>query len=363
MKETFFRLFPPPAYLINAPAGLDLSDRSLKFIQLGWKRGTLQVIKFGETALPLGVIDNGQIKDETALVAALKDLAAKHQLKVVACDVPEEDAYVFRLKLPPVKTSLLSPLVAAELPERVPLPSTAVIFDYECGAISADGKWQVVDVAAARRETIENYCRVLLKAGLEVSSFELEGTALVRSLLSPHDRQTTLIIDLGKVRTSFSIASGGQVLDTTTVTGISGDAFTEAIRKNLNLSTEAAEEKKVKFGLTRGGGNEEQFFALVPLLSALADEVKKRGNFWREHGGPETETAPIGKVILAGGQASLPGLVEYLASGTNLSTAVAAPWDQVFSLVKSVPPFPLNESLRFTTAIGLALRPFQDLNN
>lgn len=362
MPLSFFsRLFPPPRYLRRPAAGLDLSDRSIKFIDLDLKSTGLVVKNFGQTDLPVGVIENGEIKNQATLVSTLKNLAAEYHLEAVACDVPEEHAYVVKLKLPKVKPAQWSEMIEVELPEYIPLPPGAIIFDFTPGAIDETGKWQTIDVVAVAKRVIDRYVETLALSALTPVSFEVEAAALARAIVDPSIRQPVMIVDLGKVRASFSIILNGVVLDTATVVGLGGDDFTERLRKNLQLTFSEAETRKIESGLIRTAGKQEQFFALVPLVSALADEIKKRERFWREHGRLEKGSPPVARIILTGGQATLPGLAEYLEASVRLPVNLANPWINTLDLGRTIPPLPLAEASGYSAAIGLALRSFVDL--
>jgi type IV pilus assembly protein PilM len=358
MKSFLWRSFPPPDYLLRPAAGLDLSDRSIKFVQLALTTQGLRVAKIGEQELPAGIIDGGDIKNSGKLIEVLKNFKDQHHLSWVACDMPEEHVYVVRLRLPQARPAELPGMIEVELPEHVPLSPEETVFDYSVAEIVADNKWLEVDVVAVNRAVAESYFLVLKSAGLLPLSFEPEGSALARALISPADSATTLIVDLGKVRTSLSIVAHGAVLDTVTIPEIGGDAFTELLVKNLNINFAAAEELKIKQGLARSDDERRQFLALVPLAAALRDEIKKRERFWCDHCVPENLVEPVSQVILTGGQATLPGLAEYLEANLGLPVKLGNPWSNVLSFNHDLPPVTFNESLKFGTAIGLAMRPF-----
>ena len=54
--------------------GLDISDVSLKIIQLKKKRKFLGLASWGEVKIKPGIVVEGEIKDEAALVEAIKEL-------------------------------------------------------------------------------------------------------------------------------------------------------------------------------------------------------------------------------------------------------------------------------------------------
>ena len=53
--------------------GLDFSNLSLKIVKLKKRRRILDLASFGETKIKPGIIERGEIKDEKALAAIIKE--------------------------------------------------------------------------------------------------------------------------------------------------------------------------------------------------------------------------------------------------------------------------------------------------
>jgi len=70
----------------------------------------------------------------------------------------------------------------------------------------------------------------------------------------------------------------------------------------------------------------------------------------------------LDKVILCGGQSTLPGLSEYLEIHLRHPVILGNPWLKVFPVGRAVPFLKFSEALRYSTAIGLALRNFTKAN-
>lgn len=348
------RLFPPPRYLTLPAAGLDLSDRSLKFIKLTRVgREEWQVVNFGEKVIPLNVLQSGEIKDEKALVEILKAAKAEWHLTQVIMALPEEKAYVVRVHLPNVALGKEREAIELQLEEHVPLPASEMIFDYEL----LPGKHRAAIVSVLARKEITAYETVLGEAGLVPLAFEVEAQAVARAVVPTHNQETVLVIDFGKTRTSFFVVWNGQVLFTSTTRQLGGDIITRAIEKTSGLSTAVAETIKLRQGLLVGPNQERLTSALVPILSVLHDEVTKLEEYWEKH--LENSGADEGKlrrIILCGGEAILPGLVEYLVGQISLPVELGNVWSNVLDLNHAVPLLDFRQSLRYATAVGLALR-------
>src|SRR5688572_11834264 len=95
-SNPFFRLFPPPQFLLMSSVGIDLSDRAARFIELVPDKSAYKIRRFGEQVLPPGVIDKGDIKDIATFKTALIALRRDYGLSFVRVSLPEEKAFLFR---------------------------------------------------------------------------------------------------------------------------------------------------------------------------------------------------------------------------------------------------------------------------
>ena len=57
--------------------GLDISDLSVKIVKLKKKRGNFNLVAANTFQLRPGIIDAGEIKDENALVDALRNISSE----------------------------------------------------------------------------------------------------------------------------------------------------------------------------------------------------------------------------------------------------------------------------------------------
>ena len=347
------KYFPPPHYLLKPAAGLDISDRSVKFIELGWENGLVVLKKYGEETIPPGVVESGKIVDEAKLVQALESLRQRFKLEYVAASLPEEEAYLFSVKLPLMKKSEIYESIRLQLENHIPLPADKAVFDYEihCHPSNQENEYEI-GVAAISSQNAASYENAIKKSGLIPSVLEIEAHSLPRAVME-NEEGTIMIIDFGKTRMSVIIVSSNKVKFTATVNSVGGEDITKAVERHLAISRDEAEKLKIEQGLSRGEKNKKPFEAIIPVVSALKDEIYRHFHYWNNH---HPSDLVINKIILAGGQATLPGLAEYLSINLNVNVLVANPWINVTGIKKEVPDLPFNESLRYTTAIGLALR-------
>lgn len=352
----FFNCFPPPKYLLRPVLGIDVSDRSVKFASLSLARGRFSLAKFGEREIPPGVIEAGEIKNKEALREVLAEIRKETDYPWVAASLPEEQVFVTSLELPAMRRADLRSSVELQLEEYIPLPPSEVIFDYEIvREPDAGGGNFVLAVSAVPRRIVLPYFETLESAGFQVLAMELEAQAIMRSLFRAGDERTFVVIDFGKTRTSFFVICRRAVLFSVTRVTIGGAGVSKSIEKTLGVSYAEAEKLKTQQGLLRSKKDSRLLFALLPIVSALKDELKQLCAYWQGH-----QKEIISRVIITGGQATLPGLAEYLEAGLNIPVEVGSVWTNIFDANREVPDVNFKQSQRYATSLGLALRGYLD---
>ena len=361
LVRTFDRLFPAPKYLVRPTVGLDISDQSVKFIELDRRGRRLAVSRYGEKPIPVGTIESGLIKDQAALTKVLAALVAEQKFTQVVISLPEEEAYVVRLSLPIVNPAELRESLELQLEEHIPLPAAEIAFDFEIlnqpsppprRPTSSD-----LSLSAFPKNTIVDYLTALAAAGLTPLAAEIEAQAIARAVGRAGDEQLALVVDFGKTRTSFFIVHGEVVLFTATANQIGGEDITKAVQKNLNLTYAAAEKLKIERGLLTIKNQRALFDSILPIVSVLRDEIVKHYFWWESRRSEQVRPdRSIERIIICGGQATLPGLIDYLNLNLDWPVELGNPWTNIFSFEDYIPELNLNQALRYTTALGLALR-------
>lgn len=360
-QDSLLSRFPVPAYLARPAVGIDLSDHAIKFAEILPDQRGFKLGRYGFKEIPSGVLEESKILQPEVLHKIISDLRQEFGFTYAFTSLPEEKAYAFHLSLPALKRSEIRGSIELQLEEHVPLPAEEAIFDYEIISTPSPGHDTFeVGVAVLPAELVVGYTSLFRDAGVETLALEIEGHSLARAFISPRDQGTYLIADIGKSRMVLSIVMRGIVLYTAAAFGVGGDAMTGRIEQATGLTYAEAEKIKIKKGLTRSETDREIFDALLPTVSIFRDEMTKLLGYWSNYRGDE-KTGQIDQIILCGGQATLPGLADYLSASFPVPVSVADPWRNIYDLATQVPAINLNEALRFSTAIGLALRNYSEL--
>ena len=125
------KIFPPSKYLEPLVLGLDISDRSLKFVELSFRKGRPVLGKFGQKVLPEGLIQSGEIKNRDALIDFLKSGLSEFSGREIILALPEEKAFLGLVTLPLMSQANIREALELQLEEHVPLSPSEAVFDYE----------------------------------------------------------------------------------------------------------------------------------------------------------------------------------------------------------------------------------------
>ena len=338
-------------------AGIDISDRSVKYFEFTARDGRPEILGYGEVPIPLGAISSGQIKQSGVLAEALAVLTKKLKTKMVLVSLPEELAYVIKMRMPAMPKQDLRGSIELQLEDYIPLPANEAIFDYEiCAEPKGEGGFYDLSVSIFPAKDQLEYDKALRQAGLLPVAYEIEAQSIARALLPGDDKKTIMLVDVGRTRTGIAVVSDGICRFTSTIGLVGGEYFTSLLQKSLGASAEEAEKIKKAQGLLQSGGDDKAFEALVPAVSILCDEIGRHYHYWQDHATEENLSERISGLVLCGGQATLPGLADYLARNLKTTVTVGNPWVNVFADKDKIPALHFSDAVSYATAIGLALR-------
>lgn len=355
-KKKFSSILTPPRYLEMSAAGLDISDRAIRFMEFAKNENGLAPTLFGEEKLPQGVIVSGEINKKDELVKILSSLRQKYHLNFVKVSLPEEKAYFFKTEIPKVEKGEIRQSIEFRLEENVPVRADEALFDYS--VISEDHKKSDhldVIVSVIPKRVAESYAEVLEKSGLTVVSFEVESRTIARSAIKKGSKGSVMIINIRDRVTVVTLVRDG-VVRFTSAFAMGGNLITEALQKNFSVSFKEAEKIKNDKLYSENKESVAIFFSLASIVSVIKDEISKFYTYWLAKNDSGGESGgKIGKIILCGKDAAIVGLKEYLSQSLKIEVETAEVWSNAFSLSDRVPEINFLESLNFAVAIGLAL--------
>jgi type IV pilus assembly protein PilM len=359
LRNSNNKFFPTPSFLEMPSFGLDISDESLKYIELVSVQGEMTVGRYGERKIPLGIIESGKIVDPIKLEEILSALRKEVGIRSVRVSILENQIYLFKLRLEKEGLKSVREAIELSLEEHVPISAPEAIFDYEL--IMENEKSIELQVAAIQVDVIEGYLSVFKHCDIAVNSFELEAQAIARAIIKKGDMDTYMIVDFGEKRTGIFVISQGIIMFTSTL-DIGGVTLDTMIQKNFDVSIEEANAMKKKYGLQRNTINKELFSVLLNSVSVLRDEIVKHFTYWNTHKDEENQNNPlIKKIILCGGGSNLIGLSDYFAVSVKTEVEMANVWVNIIDTEKKIPEIPFRQALSFAATIGLSLGDFDKM--
>ncbi|MBD3869378.1 MAG: type IV pilus assembly protein PilM [Acidobacteria bacterium] len=345
--------------------GLDIGDSSIKVVELkdrGKGRG-YEVVKLGWEPLSSEAIVDGAIMDSQLVIETITRLFQRCRIKTtkVATALSGHSVIVKRISLPNMSEAELAESIQWEAEQYIPFDIDDVNLDYQIlDASSLDGEGSMdVLLAAAKKDKINDYVNVITEAGLtpvvvDIAAFALQNSFEVNYEFEPHE--VIALVDVGAAVSSISVLYGGTSIYWRDI-NTGGNAYTDAIQKELNLS--AVQADQLKRGEEIDGIPYER---VLPILSAVNDdvgnEIQKTLDFFKQIS-PTDE--PLDKLCLTGGTAQVVHLKEALAQRLNTTVELLNPFKMIEPTGREATPDLVNEMMpTASVAVGLALRKAGD---
>jgi len=331
--------------------GLDISDSSLKIVRLKKKGRFLKLASWADAEIKEGVIEEGEIKDEDALVKEIAKVLQKVKgeklgTKKVIAALPENKAFFQIIKMPKMAEKDLQKALPFEVENHIPLPIEKAYLDFQIiSENNLKNDYFNVFVVAIPKIIVDSYFYCLKKAGLTPQALEVESQSIVRALVKNEiSPDPILILDFGKSTTSFIIFQNSFICFTSSI-AIGSDNLTESIAKELKIDIKEAERLKVRYGLK--GFKDREF------LEEIVNQIKKYFIYYQGH----YKDKKIKKIIFCGGGANLKGLLDFFAQELKNPVEIGNPWVNILpESFKEVPELSFKESISYAAALGLALR-------
>ncbi len=349
--------FAPPRYIASPLSGIDVSTSGVKSVQLARTAHGLIMTRYAEVRLPSGAFVDGDIAEQAQVAQAIRDAAHQTGVNATNAALPESKSYLFETVVEGQGSAEWRIGVEQHLEELIPLPPTEAAFDL-VPLGPGEGGMRLAGVGFARR-MVDETMAAFDEARVELRSLEGEQFAMARALLPTGDTSTTLIIDIGKTTTKLTIVESQIPLFAATI-GIGGHTLTLAVQKHFGVTEGEARKVKAERGIVPLPGNDEYLATMLSTVSAIRDEIARRLEYWRERVASVGTHGPVGQVILAGGNASLRGLPEYLEGSLKIPVITGDVFTNLAPRRTWVPELDYRESLAYATAIGLALRDTTD---
>ncbi len=298
------------------------------------------------------VIDDPRVEKYAELLKTLLK-EAKVTTRYASASLPV--SYIFHtiINLPAMEEKEVEHIVRAEIKKMLPRPIEEMQIVHQLipdRTIGEEKKHQPlrVLVTAAPKQLVAFYTSIFQKAGLILRELETEAFALERSLVGL-DQATAMVVDMGAERTNFFIIDQGLPLTHRTIT-VGGNTFDRILQQSLGADIEEVQQLKQDLAHSQKKMPTDLFLS---ILDPVVKEIEYSFDLFLHQTGNEGKRPE--KIILTGGSAVFPFILEEIKSKFPLKVFLGDPWARVVyqdglkTLLDNIGP-------RMAVSIGMALR-------
>jgi type IV pilus assembly protein PilM len=358
--DIFKSLFPAGKDLV----GLDIGSHSLKLVEIVEtpKKGYV-LNRFSRIPLMKGVVVDGVPVDQQELARKIKEVfkQSKCKRKGIVTSLSGHSVIVKKVTFPSMDEGELRDLIKDEVGKYLPFENTEdVSFDFQIlGENEFNPSQMEVILVAAKNDIVTGYTDAIKKAGfnaivMDVDSFALE--TMYEENYEFEENEMVVLINMGASITNINVVRGGTSVFTRDFT-LAGNSITEAVQQKLGIDFEEAERLKIEG--TSGRESEQQEFnrSLLAYADPICTEIERSIDYFRSTFGGEY----IKQVLLSGGSALIPGIVNDLSQRLGMETEIVNPFRKIDYNQKALDPETIERIGPIAAVgIGLALRKVGD---
>lgn len=337
--------------------GVDISSTSVKIIELSRSGGRYKVESYGVEPLPPNSVVEKNITDVEMVGEAVRRAVKKTgtRTKAAACAVAGSAVITKIISMPAnLSEDEMESQIQLEADQYIPYPLEEISLDFEViGPTENDPDRVDVLLAASRSENVDVRRAALELGGLVAKVIDVEAFALENAVAlvtdSENEDEVIAVVDVGATMTTLSVLENRKIVYTREQV-FGGRQLTEEIQRRYGLSYEEAGLAKRQGGLPDNYEPE----VLEPFKESMAQEVSRALQFFYS----SSQVGTVDRVIMAGGCAATPGVIELIESKTGISVLLANPFTDM-SVASRVRAEALrNDAPAMMIACGLALRSF-----
>ncbi len=323
---------------------LDVGASGLKLAEfVPLRTGGVELVHYVIGALDLDPQSEGD--RYTYITSTLREMLMDSGIKPgpVLVTVAGQSVFSRFVRLPPTDREKVYQIILYEAQQNVPFPIEEVVWDYQL--IGSAGHELDVMLAAIKTDIIEQLLNSIQQAGLEPDLVDVSPMALYNVTRYNYTNlpACSLVVDIGARSTDLIFIEQGRVFCRSIP--VAGNAITQQVQQEFNLSFADAEEMKKAHAFVAFGGAYEGHQSdavdkvsksVRSVMTRMHAEINRSINFYRSQQSGQQPTL----ILLAGGTSIIPYTdtflkeklkvdVDYLNPFMNVAVASQIPAEQI----------------------------------
>jgi type IV pilus assembly protein PilM len=303
---------------------LDIGTYSIKAIS-GKSGKNPQIERVAEVFNSTGLAVPTDDASEEKLVNLLESIITDNDLPRtdVRLALPETIISTKVIEVPPLSDAELASAIGWQAEQHIPIPPEELSLEYQVlyRPPKRDKTPMRILLVGARKQVVERYVNMFHTMGIEPSLLETQIIAVIRSLVVTPEDPVTLVVHMGASSMNMALVKAGELQFVTTHLN-GGQLLTKALEQTVGLDSVQAEKYKRTYGLDETQFQGKVKAALLPAVAILISEIKKAVQFYVHQFPQET----VQRIVLSGGSAALPNLVQHVTAELGTEVLVAAPF-------------------------------------
>jgi len=341
--------------------GLDVGTSAVRAVELVLGRDQVSFTRFGQVALPPGVVRAGEVVDPAAVSTAIRRLwrEAGFRTRQVITGVGNQRVVARQADLPEMGEEDLRSALVFQAGELIPIPVEEAILDFQVLEHFRGPEEDTMRIllVAAQRDMVRNLLAAIEGAGLSASLVDLMPFALMRaltggSLVEDLEPTAQAIVCAGAGITNVVVHRHG-VPEFVRMLGVGGDDITQGIATELAVDADTAEDLKRRADFASSDDLEARTARIVvDRASLLIEEIRGSLDYYQA----QPDATALSRILLTGGASRTVGLAEGLERTLGISVVDAHPLLNLRVANLGIPEARLLESeALLSVPIGLAL--------
>lgn len=336
--------------------GVDIGSSSIKVCQARETRRGLSVQRIGFAPLPARAIVDGQVRDASLVIEALRRVFADSKIrsKDVALSVSGQSVIIRKISVPLMTPEELEEQISWEAEQHIPFDIKDVQVDYQVLRRRADDNQMDLLLVAAKREQINEYAQMARDARLKPTVVDIDAFALqnlFETCVGFRANETVALVNVGANLTSLNIASGGVSAFTREIAN-GGNVVTLEVQRQTGVDFDRAEAYKCGYSPDGGPIPPRVVEVVTQVVDSIAAEIQRSLDFYLATSGD----GDIHRLLLTGGTANLAALAPAIERRARIPVEVWFP-TQHLQLDSTVNPMLVQQrSAQLAVALGLSIR-------